>query len=158
VPDHVKPGATAFHEPHVVEAASGKLVAMFRHHGEPGKYYLWQTESVDGGKTWSVLHQTGIWGYPPHLIRLDSGDLLVTYGRRKEPFGERACISRDEGETWVLDNEIELSRAPNSDLGYPSSVQLGDGTLLTVYYQIDKPGEKSCLMATHWRLPGPQQR
>jgi hypothetical protein len=40
----------------------------------------------------------------------------------------------------------------NSDLGYPASVQLDDGSILTVYYQVDKEGEKTSLMSTHWRL------
>ena len=152
VPDHVKPGAEDFHEPHVVETDPGKLVALFRHHGEPGKYYLWQTESTDSGKTWTPLHQIKIWGYPPHLTKLANGWLLVVYGRRKKPFSERACISRDNGKSWDVENEITLAEAPNSDLGYPASVQLDDGSIYTIYYQIDKKGEKTSLMATHWKL------
>jgi hypothetical protein len=152
VPEHLDPGAQAFHEPHVVEAADGKLVAMIRHHGKPGQYYLFQTESMDGGKTWSTAHQTPIWGYPPHLIRLKNDWLLVSYGRRKPPYSERACISRDDGKTWDVDNEITIQGAPNSDLGYPASVQLNDGSIYTVYYQIPQNGEKTCLMGTHWKL------
>ena len=154
VPDEVTPGAGAFHEPHVVEASPGRLVAMFRFHGEPEKFYLWQSQSEDGGRTWTPLHPTGIWGYPPHLLRLKNDWLVVTYGRRKAPFGERACVSRDAGRTWDVEHEITLCEAPNGDLGYPASVQLEDGSILTVYYQVDKPGEKTCLMATHWRLEG----
>jgi len=60
--------------------------------------------------------------------------------------------SRDDGKTWDIEHEITLSPAMNDDLGYPASVQLDDGSILTVYYQIDKPGEKTCLMGTHWRL------
>ena len=152
VPKDVKPGASQFHEPHVVEASNGTLIAMFRHHGNPGHYYLWQTASKDGGHTWTELHQTPIWGYPPHLIRLNNGWLLVVYGRRKAPFGERACISRDNGKTWDVEHEITLTDAPNSDLGYPASVQLKDGSIITVYYQQEKAGEKTCLMSTHWRI------
>jgi len=153
-PDFVKPGTKAFHEPHVVETAEGDLIAMFRHHGKPGQYYLWQSESANRGQTWTPLHQTDIWGYPPHLIRLHNDWLLVTYGRRKPPFSERACISRDNGKTWDTENEITLCIAPNVDLGYPASVQLEDGSIYTVYYQIDKPGEKTCLLGTHWQIDG----
>ncbi len=152
VPDDVKPGPEAFHEPHVVEAEPGRIVAMFRFHGTPGQYYLWQTESDDGGLNWSTLHQTDIWGYPPHLIRLSSGSLLVSYGRRKPPFGERACASRDGGRTWDAQNEVVIADAPNGDLGYPASVQLADGSIITVYYQAENDREKTCLMATRWRL------
>ena len=91
---------------------------------------------------------------------MKNGWLLAVYGRRIPPYGERACISRDGGKTWDVENEIELKGYPNivgmrkwdalRDLGYPSSVQLDDGSIWTVYYQLDKPGEKPCLMGTHW--------
>jgi sialidase-1 len=152
VPEYLDPGAKAFHELHAVETQDGKIVAMIRHHGEPGNKYLWQTESNNGGRTWTEAHQTNIWGYPPHLIRLKNNWLLVSYGRRKEPFSERACISRDAGKTWDVHNEFTISNAPNSDLGYPASVQLRDGSIFTVYYQVAKEGEKTCLMGAHWRI------
>ncbi|MCP4639091.1 MAG: exo-alpha-sialidase, partial [bacterium] len=99
------------HEPHVVECADGSLVAMARYHGKgtENAYYLRQASSTDGGKTWTPFAVIPIWGYPPHLICLDNGWLVVSYGRRKEPFGERACISKDEGKTWDVENEIVLS-------------------------------------------------
>lgn len=141
------------HEPHIVELTSGKLVAMIRHNPpEKSRNFLLQSESYDGGKTWSVAHSTPVWGYPPHLIQLENGWLVVVYGRRIPPYGERACISRDEGESWDVENEIVLCEAINEDLGYPSSVQLDDGSIITVFYQIDKPGESPSLMTTHWQL------
>jgi len=144
-----------FHEPHVVEAAGGRLVGMIRHHGNPGDQVLWQSESSDGGKTWTETRPTRIWGLPPHLIRLRDGRLLVSYGHRRAPFGQRACISADNGGTWDLDHEILIrDDAPNGDLGYPASIQMDDHTILTIYYQIDKPGEKTSLMGTLWKLPG----
>ncbi|HDY88945.1 MAG TPA: exo-alpha-sialidase [bacterium] len=148
VPNDLGTKASDFVEPHLVETTDGKLVAMLRHRGT----FLWQTESHDGGKTWTVVHQTNIVGRPPHLIHLKNNWLLVSYGRRREPYSERACISRDSGKTWDVDNEITLTSAPNGDLGYPTSVQLDDGSILTIYYQVAKSGEKTCLMGTHWRL------
>lgn len=141
------------HEPHVVELTDGKLVVMFRYNPtDHNQSYLRQSESYDGGKSWTTSHKTGIWGYPPHLMQLQNGLLLVSYGVRRKPFGEKACISRDGGNTWETDKEIMINPALNSDLGYPASVQLDDGSILTVYYQVDKEGEKTCLMSTHWRL------
>jgi len=148
----VSPGG--FHEPHVVETADGKLVGMIRREQQPHSLLLWQTESSDGGKTWTEAHPTKIWGLPPHLIRLRDGRLLVSYGHRRAPFGQRACLSSDGGVTWDLEHEVRIrDDAPNGDLGYPASVQLDDDTVLTIYYQIDKPGEKTCLMGTSWKLP-----
>ena len=69
------------------------------------------------------------------------------------PFGQRACLSYDGGRTWDIDNEIILrDDAPNGDLGYPSTVELAPGELLSIYYQIDQIGEKTCFIATRWSL------
>ena len=85
---------------------------------------------------------------------LKDGRLLAAYGRRTKDrggFGEYASISSDGGRTW--DCEIKLSGSTNDDLGYPASVELDDGTILTVYYQQPPTGGKPCIMATKWRLP-----
>ena len=143
-----------YHELHAVELENGKIIVLIRYNPpERENNIMRQTESSDGGKTWTVPHSTGIWGYPPHLIALNDGRIVVVYGHRKEPYSERACISRDGGRTWDFDNTIELKSAINGDLGYPASVELDDGSIVTVYYQIDKEGEKTCLMGTRWH-PG----
>lgn len=145
-------------EPHVVQTASGKLIAMARHEETPrdsdrDRCVLWQFESEDGGRTWTEPRPTKIWGKPPHLLRLRDGRLLATYGHRRAPFGQRACLSYDEGRTWDYAHEIILrDDAPNGDLGYPATTECEDGTLVTVYYQVTSPKEKTVLMATRWRL------
>lgn len=149
-----------FHEPHVVETADGRLVAMFRYHyvdkttkkRDGTKCFLRQADSTDGGRTWTPARATGLLGYPPHLIKLRDGTLVCVYGRRVQHYGEYACLSRDGGRTWDVGNEIKLAGAMNGDLGYPASTELGDGSILTVYYQIHQSGEKTCLMGTHWRV------
>ena len=144
-------------EPHVVEVLPGRLVAMARYEERPKKQedqncFLWQFDSTDGGRTWTPPRRTGIWGKPPHLIQLRDGRLLVTYGIRHPLTGQRACFSYDNGGTWDYRNEIVLrSDAPNEDLGYPASVECDDGTIVTVYYQVETAGEPPCLMATRWR-------
>lgn len=148
VPDNMP--MLTYDECHAVECANGKLVILFR--DCYGEHHIRQSQSADGGVTWSQPHMTPIQGYPPHVIRLHNDWLLVVYGKRWLPFGEFACISKDEGQTWEVESEIQLSSAPNEDLGYPASVQLEDNSILTVYYQVDKPGEKPCLMATHWEI------
>ena len=148
-------------EPHVVETSPGRLLGMARYEeiprqeGERTRCVLWQFTSEDGGRSWTEPRPTEILGKPPHLTRLDDGRILVTYGYRHKPFGERACLSADGGESWDYDNEIILrDDAPSGDLGYPASVQLDDGSILSVYYQQEKRSEKTCLMATQWR-PNP---
>lgn len=149
------PTGNAFNmsEPHVVETKSGKLVVMVRNEPEDReKCFLLQSESHDGGKTWKQLYETPIWGYPPHLLSLINGWLVVVYGYRRLPYSERACISRDEGKTWDIQNEITLAEAYNGDLGYPASVQLDDGSILTVFYQQDVRNEPTSIFTTHWKL------
>jgi hypothetical protein len=147
-----------YSEPHVVERADGELVALIRY--QPAD--AWQrsmraAESLDGGRSWSVASPTELLGYPPHLLRLPDGRLLVSYGRRVPPFGERVCLSEDGGRTWVSGSQVEIAGAPNSDLGYPCSAVLGDGSILTVYYQVNEksrlsPRPKTSLLCTRWRL------
>lgn len=144
-----------YHEPHVVELEDGRLLAMFRYvPSDRSQHFLRQSASEDGGATWTVTEATPIWGYPPHLIRLRNGWLLVVYGKRMPPYGEYACISRDGGRTWETDDEWLVCASHDADLGYPASVQLADDSIWTVYYQKDRPDEKTCLMGTRWRVPG----
>ena len=142
-----------FHEPHAIELKDGRLMALVRYHGEDN--CLRQTFSRDGGRTWSPMAKTPMLGLPPHLLRLKDGRILCTFGRRfPQPtgFGEYACLSSDEGATWDAAHEIHLAAQCDGDLGYPTTVQLKTGELVTVYYQRPTPDEKPCLMATKWRL------
>ena len=151
---HHAPGIV-FYEPHVVETDSGKLVCLIRTSSTDKTFrrFLCQTDSLDGGRTWTEGHETPMLGYPPHVIELRNGWLMAAYGRRKPPYGQRACISRDQGKTWDIENEIVLSHAPNDDLGYPASVQLDDGSILTVYYEeVAGSKEEPCIHSTHWKL------
>jgi hypothetical protein len=101
--------------------------------------HLWETFSDDRGRTWADPIETPLWGFPPHLLLLSDGRVLVTYGYRREPFGQRACISED-GLNWDRSQEIIIrDDAPNKDLGYPASIELEPGKVLTVYYQPDVP-------------------
>jgi len=139
-------------EPHVVQAADGSLLAMIRYQPpDEAAHIMLQSRSRDGGKTWSMSRSSGIWGYPPHLLRLANGWLLCSHGYRRAPYAERACVSRDHGKTWERP-ELDICRGINADLGYPATTELPDRTLITVYYQCLNEGEPTVLMATRWRL------
>ena len=141
---------THLHEPHAAELPDGKLIGVIRgHHPQPSMIY--QTESTDGGRTWSVPAAMPLDGLPPHIIRHSSGALIVTYGHRDEPFGERAIVSYDDGKTWP-DLYILRDDAPDLDLGYPATVELGDHSLLTVYYQRIPGDGFPCIQYTKWSL------
>jgi hypothetical protein len=161
VPVAPRTDAANYHEPHVVELPSGRLVAAIRVQDAADKrlavagipsFTIMQSESGDGGVTWSMPRWLGFKGAPPHLLRHSSGALVMTYGYRDRPFGQRVAISRDDGGSWEADWVLR-GDGPDGDLGYPSTVELADGSLLTVYYQKAAPGEKCSLLWSKWNLP-----
>ncbi len=146
-----------FFEPHAVELPDHRLIGLLRYqHSADSKNYepftVFQTESADGGNTWTTAHDIGCCGSPPHVLLHSSRTLVCVYGRRKEPFGESVMLSYDGGNTWDIDLTL-FSGAPSPDLGYPASVELADGSIMTVYYQKKKSNEPCSLLFTRWRLP-----
>ncbi len=140
-----------YHELHAVECADGKLVAQIRNHNTADKGETLQTESTDGGKTWTQPHAIGVWGLPSHLLRLADNRLLMTYGHRRKPFGNQARVSADDGATWS-EALIVSGDGPGGDLGYPSTVQLRNGDLVTVWYEKMAGSAKAVLRQAHWSL------
>jgi len=143
-----------YHELHAVEAGDGRILVQIRNHNPSNADETLQAESTDGGKTWSLPHAIGVWGLPSFLTRLRKGRLLMTYGYRRPPFGNEARFSDDHGRTWLKPMTISGDGA-GGDLGYPSTVELEDGSLLTVWYESMKSLPHAVLRQTHWRiLPG----
>jgi hypothetical protein len=133
-------------------ASGQRLVAVFR--SEDG--YLRESTSSDGGRTWSSPRKSGVWGVPPHLLRLDDGRVLLTRGYRRDRMGVRYALSTDDGHSW--NPEVEGVLADDSvteDCGYPSTVQLEDGSLLTVYYATrqTEQGLATRILAVRYRIP-----
>jgi hypothetical protein len=88
-------------EPHLLQLADGRLVGQMRvNAADVEKRQLMQSISEDGGRTWSPVESTGVWGLPPHLLQHSSGVLLSSYGHRREPFGQRVALSDDGGKSW----------------------------------------------------------
>lgn len=141
----------AYHELHAVEAADGTILAQIRNHNTASKGETLQTESKDGGRTWSEPHSIGVWGLPSHLLRLRDGRLVMTYGHRRKPFGNQARVSTDNGRTWG-EAVILSGDGIGGDLGYPSTVELSDGTLLSVWYETMKEPKLAVLRQATWRL------
>jgi len=140
-----------YHELHAVEATNGTIVVQIRNNNPANRSETLQTESPDGGKTWSVPHSIGVWGLPSHLLRLRDGRLLMSYGYRRKPFGNQARISTDHGKTWSEPITVSGDGA-NGDLGYPSTVELQDGTLLTAWYEQMSSRPRAVLRLAKWSL------
>lgn len=147
----------SYHELHGVEAASGDLIVHIRNHNDKNKGETLQTESTDGGRTWSVPHSIGVWGLPSHLLRLRDDRLVMTYGHRRKPYGNQARVSTDDGKTWS--EPITLSGdGKGGDLGYPSTVELGDGKLLSVWYEAMAGSPKAVLRQAVWQLTSREEK
>ena len=151
-----------YHEPHVVELKDGGLLGLIRLQNRKNEqdvseqnltsFSLMQTRSADRGKSWSQAEPLGFHGSPPHLLAHSGGSVICVYGYRLEPYGQRAMITRDGGETWEYDY-ILRDDGPDGDLGYPASCELDDGSLMTVYYQKERPNQACSLMWTRWKPP-----
>ena len=109
--------------------------------------------SNDNGESWTMggepVQNTGHAGNPPAMIRLLDGRLCLVYGYRDPPFGIRARLSEDDGESWG--NEIILrDDGGDWDIGYPRAVQRPDGKVVAVYYFDDDPVGERYIAATVW--------
>ena len=153
LPEDLSPGYTC--EPHAIQLKNGEVMVHIRIQGPAGSSFAglrtFQTISSNGITEWSTAKDLGIKGSPPHLLRHSSGAIICVTGRRDAPYAEQAMVSYDEGQTWSEPFAIDPD-PENGDMGYPCSVELDNGTILTVYYQHDNKGEKNSIMYTIWEL------
>lgn len=144
--------ASECYEPYGIQAPDGRWIVQIRVQSEESILgaKTWQTESEDEGKSWSRPH-TVCDGFPTHLLRLPKDVLLMTYGwRNSSPYGIRARLSLDSARTWNEEEIMLADDAPNIDVGYPSTAQLEDGSLFTLYYQAGE--ERATLKYCRWTL------
>lgn len=125
-----------------------RLIVLIR---EERTGFIHQSSSLDAGHTWTRPAPTPMWGCPPHLLDLEDGRLLCTYGYRRPPYGIRACLSEDGGQTWdIAAEQVLRDDLPNANLGYPSSILTGSGDVLTAYYGEDEAGV-TCIQGVRHR-------
>jgi len=140
--------------PAIERAPNGRLWAAWYGGGvtEDKHNYILLVTSGDDGKTWQpvtiVVPHTGR-GNPPSMLKLKDGRLALIYGYRAEPYGIRARLSADAGETWS-DDIVLRAGAGNWDIGYPRSVQRPDGKVVTIYYYNDSKDSDRYIGATIW--------
>lgn len=137
----------SFGEPDLAEVSPGELYCILRTTDRGG--YLYDCRSMDGGATWSNPAPTPLFGHPGHLLVMNDGRLLCTYGRRTSPFGIRACLSEDDGRTWRIEEEIIVrDDLPNGDLGYPTTIEYEPNRLFICYYG-QEPDGVTCVQGTY---------
>ncbi len=161
VPDGFGPGgelcnAYNMFEPHIMELPDGRLMGAIRTHNEAmdPAFTVFITYSDDKGKTWSTPKGIGVDGSPPHLLLHSSGAIICSYSCRTNGIRcERAVVSYDMGETWEQDYALDHRIAPHRfDMGYPATVELDDGSLVTIYYQSYENDGCPSILGTKWRL------
>lgn len=144
-------------EPYALQLPNGKIVCHIRVDREKKDkrvFTLYQSESSDNGKTWTtprpILDVTG--GAPAHLMLHSSGSLVCCYGYRNDPPAVKAIVSKDGGESWSEPFVVCDKIAPTWDMGYPSSVELKDGSILTVFYAHTDPNGPANILTQKWRM------
>ena len=139
-----------YHELHAVEMPDRRVVVHIRNHNPSHAGETLQCESTDGGLSWTKPRSVGVWGLPSHLLRLADGRALMTYGHRRPPFGNQARLSED-GRSWSAPISLSTDGA-SGDLGYPSTAQLTDGSLVSVWYERLANHPKAVLRQARWSL------
>lgn len=139
-----------YHELHAVELADKRIIVQIRNHNAQNSRETLQCESSDGGRTWTQPVSIGVWGLPSHLLRLRDGRILMTYGYRRSPYGNQARLSED-GRRWSEPLTVSDDGA-SGDLGYPSTVQLSDGTMVSIWYELPRGSSKAVLRQARWKL------
>ncbi len=144
-------------EPHIIQLTDGSFLAAVRVHDYTGAndgMHIQTATSLDG-RNWTPLQRISdtMRGGPAHLLQLSNGVVLMTYGFRDSQCGNRYRLSYDGGKTWGKEVILNISDTPNGgDLGYPSTVELADGTLITAYYQTYKNDYYRSFLYTKWKL------
>ena len=116
-------------------------------------------ESTDEGRTWTkpreFLQYSEVHG---QLTLLQDGRLLCTYTNYHLPFGAAAVVSNDLGKTWDFQHPMQLCNSHPTGSAWPTTRQLSDGTLVTIYsmfpYQLE-PAEngRTVCHTVRWELP-----
>lgn len=132
-------GGPMLDEPNAIQLPDGRIICHFRVEEEENKIFtLLQSVSYDNGKSWSNPEQIikDDSGAPAHLFLHSSGILISAFSRRAFPYGIRAVFSKDGGETWSEEHKL-YENTCSDDIGYPSTVELDDGSLLTAFYAVE---------------------
>jgi hypothetical protein len=140
--------------PATVRVGEDNYLSFVRRGGRFDGVKRWWIEpylSPDDGQSWYLLENPRIEnaGNPATLTRLDNGNLALTYGWRLPPYGIRARISDDDGQTWSQEIMLRADGA-SWDIGYPRTVQRPDGRCVTIYYYHHPDQEERFIAATIW--------
>ena len=130
---YAKISSEGFDETGLIILPSGRILAGMRSSGKDAS--LWLTHSDDQGKSWTApqrLSPSGV--YTADFLVLPDQRVLLVANDRIGPFGVYGAVGNKDGEFNWKNAFILSSDAISTDCGYPSSVLLKDGRVLTAYY------------------------
>ena len=133
-------------QPSIVRRRDGSLYTVMRDNGPPPKRLL-QSESRDGGETWSPATDSAVPnpGSGAEIVGLRDG-LWALISNDTETGRHRLTVklSDDEGRTWRWQRALEDDPAgpTGGRYHYPSLIEAADGTLHATYshHAHDSPG------------------
>lgn len=129
----------------------GALLAATRTHRD---HHVALHISNDGGARWRFHRDLTLpMQHPADLTDLGERGLLLTYGiRTPDQMGLGVRLSRDGGETWSAP-AVLFQFGAATDCGYPSTVVISGGELLTACYSDLSPLHRGYhLMTLRWNL------
>ena len=122
-------------QPSLVQRKDGSLYTLMRDNGPPPKRLL-QSESRDGGETWSPVTDSDLPnpGSGAEIIGLRDGHWALISNDTEEGRHSLAVqISDDEGRTWKWKRHLERAEPGAARFHYPSLIEARDGTLHATY-------------------------
>lgn len=174
-------GGRTFNETAWLRLDNGDLFAASRSYGAGNSgthaatggrvgQHLEAFRSTDGGHAWKAEGALTLpMQHPADLTRLPDGRILLTYGVRNDgEWGINVRIGDPEARVWSAPIRlIDLEGAtdepnlpqPRRDGGYPSTVVLADGTLVTAYYSRGMPAhQRYHVGVVRWTLPAVEKK
>lgn len=136
----------------LLQTGSGIWYAVARDTSDRGRNYRNSAAASDflillrrekNLKTWEKICNLTIPGQiPRHLLEMPDGSLLLTYGSRITGLsGVQAMRGSPDGKTWTPCVTLAACEGP-SDCGYPSSILMEDGRIVTAYYAGGDPDNR----------------
>lgn len=128
----------------VLEVSPGRLIGAIRNSHPRTDGHFWVTESVDGGRSWSVPRKSNVQSArapsPPHLC-LEGKTPTLIYADRRMVSVSAVKTADPEFLRWDVERrlscyEYESDGSPILDGSYPASVQVGPHERLIVDYEI----------------------
>ncbi|TKB74363.1 MAG: exo-alpha-sialidase [Nitrospira sp.] len=137
-----------FNEATLVELPNERILAVLRQQGVgPNIRQMFQSQSLDGGLTWSEPQPVALWGTSPSLHLTASGLLLLGYRNHMgnpqglEAAGVGISLSEDFGATWtehrLLEDPQGYRYQHEFEAGYPAFFDLDGHRTLVVFYSFD---------------------